>query len=69
MATTPASPAPPSAADYKAPLDRSTAAAQAYSEGEIDFRTFRERVTEIDEQTAPSTSSQAPHRMVTHRSQ
>ena len=41
---------PPSSADYQALVDRTNAAINSREAGEIDARTLRERIDEINEQ-------------------
>ena len=44
-------PLDPSAAGYRALIDRFNAAQHAHNSGQIDFYSFREAVLEIDEQS------------------
>jgi hypothetical protein len=41
----------PTAADYRALIDRFNAAARAHNSGEIDFPAFRSLIAQIDEQS------------------
>ena len=41
----------PTAADYRALIDRFNAAARAHNSGEIDFPSFRQLVSQIEDET------------------
>ena len=41
----------PTAVDYRALIDRFNAAARAHNSGEIDFSSFRQLVTQIEDET------------------